>query len=446
MLDVLAELILRKAGLRSDRIWTHPWAYRSLLAYIPLALDTWALSRSQYWSRARLQRYQAGRMRVLLSDARLIPLWRSILEGVEPHGDTPASLLRGVPATRKRDLSDRDPAEIRDEQLIPRSDPDNTSGSTGKPLHFRHDWGASLRSFAVTERVFRATGWRYPIVYMRARPRNGFTFYKHVWFYVRGFNSVRFRMEEFGEMAKRLSRGFILYGYTSWVVEFARQMEALGASFPIRKVMVAGEHLTDHDRTFIERITHAELFTLYASRETGFLGFECAEHRMHVSEEWAYLDIVDDAGQRVPHGTEGRILVTTFDNRIMPFIRYEIGDRGVLSDQPCPCGRTLLTLAFKGRTSEIIELEGGRRVALLDISFMLGHYKDSIRHYQLVQTGPISFTVRVVPGPAFEAKREYVEALIARMLHPHVRITWELIDIIEEAPSGKAVYFIRAFS
>ena len=175
----MIETILLKRWFRSDTIWAQPWAYKSMIAYIPLFLDTWALLSSQYWRRERIERFQAERLRSLILDARRLPYWRDILpEHLE--GQTPDQLMRHVPVTRKLDINRRSRDEIVDERLLSRSDRDNTSGSTGKPLHFFHDWGASLRSFGVTERIFRTTGTRYPVIYMRARARNGFTFYKHI--------------------------------------------------------------------------------------------------------------------------------------------------------------------------------------------------------------------------------------------------------------------------
>lgn len=441
----ISEMILQKRWIRSDRIWTHPWAYRTFLAYIPLLLDTWALRKSQYWPRAKLRGLQDARLASLLHDARCISYWRDLIPAL-PQNLSIRDRFARLPVTRKADFASRPRPDITYAPLLSRSDPDNTSGSTGKPFHFFHDWGSSLRSFAVTERIFRATGRRVPIVYMRARARNGFTFYRHIWFFLRGYNSVKYRIDEFLELSRSLAGGFILYGYTSWIVELARHLQRIGSTTNVDRVYVAGEHLAPQDKELLEQVFGVPLFSLYASRETGFLGFECVEHRLHVCEEWALIEIVDADGVLLPNGTEGRIIVTPFDNRVMPFIRYELGDRGILSDTPCPCGRSLLTLLFKGRTSERIELEDGRTASLLDVSFMLGHYKDTIRQYQLIQKGLSEFIVRIVPGPRFSEKKDLIEALVIRLLHPRVRISWDEVGEIAEAPSGKATYFIRDMS
>ncbi len=439
--------VLMKRGLRSDAVWTRSFAYKSSLKLIPLFLDTWALMRSQYWPRERIETYQGERLRAVIERARRIPYWEHVFSASSlDSAMSPQEMLSRIPITSKSQLNQHSVEYIADLSLKRKSDPDFTSGSTGKPFHFFQDWHASLRSFAVTERTFRATGKRFAIIYTRARPRNGFTFYRHTWFFLRGFTSIKHRMRDFLELGKRFKRGFILYGYTSWVVELARRLEQHAIDLPIRAVMVAGEHLMQSDRAYIERVMGAELFTLYASREVGFLGFECERHRMHLNEEWAYIEVVDSHGHALPKGREGRIIVTTFDNEIMPFIRYEVGDVGSISDSPCACGRTLYTLTFKGRTSELIEFEDGRVISLLDIAHAIGAYRDAIRQFQIIQNGALSFVFRVVPGPSFASHRDDLEQLMVRLLHHRVQVRWEFIEGIPEASSGKAVYFLRDFT
>ena len=443
----ISDSILLKRGLRSDRIWTARYIFGSPLQLIPLALDTWALMRSQYWPRERMRALQAARLRSLFEDAYAVPFWRAQLEQAGVNGDEPFRALAKMPVISKKHLTPLALKDIADVALLPQSDPDHTSGSTGKPIHFYQDWHASLRSFAVTERIFRtAAGKRYPLVFMRARKRNGFTPYRQVPFFVRAFSAIKYRLADFVALGKSMRGGFILYSYTSWVVELARLMEAQGLHLPLRAVVIAGEHHSESDRALIERVMGCELHTLYASRETGFIGYECEHHAMHLAEEWAYVEVVDSRGTALPAGEEGRVVVTTFDNRVMPFIRYEIGDQGVISDALCACGRTSRTLRFRGRTAELIHLDDGRVVSLLDIAYAIGSYRDALRQYQIVHTSPMAFTLRVVPGPTFAENKDILAAMMVRLLHPRADVQWEILsEEIPPAASGKAQYFVREF-
>ena len=446
MHSILLHILLKK-GLRSDTFWTHPIIFNSFLKVIPLYFDTRTLMKSQYWTREELRQLQDERLRMLFSDAQHIPFWEKTFKATGVDASmSPQEILSKLPIISKKDLGGQNMDQIADVALLKKSDPDHTSGSTGRPFHFYFDWRASLRSYAVTERIFRTAtgGTRFPIVYMRSRPRNGFTFWKHVWFFLRGHRGVAYRMDEF-EKLKRLKRGFVLYGYTSSVLEVARQIEKRQITLPIRAVMATGESIGTADRMYLERTMGVEFFGVYASREVGYLGYECEQHVLHLSEEWACIEIVDEEGKVLEPGREGRIIVTTFDNRVMPFIRYELGDRGIISDVPCACGRTLRTISLRGRTAEMIELEDGRTLALLDVSATFDWYWSTVRQFQIVQTSTISFVFKVVPGPNFAAGKPTLEAELIGLIHPRVQISWEIVETIPEAKSGKAVYFIRDF-
>jgi phenylacetate-CoA ligase len=446
---ILDSMILEKKIVRSDSLWTNRLVYSSALSRIPLFMDTLVLMRSQYWPRNVLREYQKHRIQTLLEESRRVPFWDDVLRGVPVEVDADVfSMLAALPVISKKELSEAAQDKILDPSLIAKSDADHTSGSTGRPFHFRMDWHSSLRSFAVTERIFRTAGRgvRYPIVYMRARERNGFTFVNHEWFFLKGYLGVRHRIDEFKKLAEKYPDGFILYGYTSAMVEVARQLRINEVSLPLKAVMAAGENLSESDRAFMEEVFGCDVYTLYASREAGFLGFECEEHRMHISEEWAFLQIVDDAGRALEDGAEGRIIVTAFDNRIMPFIRYDIGDRGAISDAPCSCGRTLRTISFRGRSAEVLDLPEGRQVSLLEISTTLDLFWNAIRQFQIVQKATDRVVLRVVPHTDFDIARSGIEATLKRLLHPSVRIEWEVMEEIPEAKSGKAVYYIKDYA
>lgn len=447
-MDAFFRYLLLKRGVRSDRVWARRIFFKSVLARIPLYADTLALMRSQYWPHERIEEMQRERLHALFRDAVRVPFWRDAFSAAGVGPDSPVGeVLKRLPVISKKDLTPSDFSYHADSALLGRSDGDHTSGSTGRPFHFYMDWGASLRSYAVTERIFRTAcgGKRVPIVYMRSRPRNGFTFVRHIWVRSLGYRDAAQKVDELQAIASRFPGGFALYAYTSSLSHLTRELEARQVTLPIRAAMAAGEHLTSAERSYIERVLGAKLFTLYASREAGFLAYECEKHLLHIAEEWAHVEIVDERGRAVPPGQEGRIVVTAFDNRVMPFIRYDIGDRGVISPGQCACGRTLRTISLKGRTAELIGLENGRTVALLDISATIDRYWNVVRQFQLVQTGPGSFLLRVVPGPRFAEGRPRLERALKSIMGADVRIDWETVESIEPAPSGKAVYFLRGY-
>src|SRR5262249_46149893 len=62
----------------------------------------------------------------------------------------------------------------------------------------------------------------------------------------------------------------------------------------------------------------------------------------------------------VPAGTEGELVLTTFDRPGSPLVRYRTGDLVCVDPRPCPCGRALLRLdgGIRGRADDMIVLRG----------------------------------------------------------------------------------------
>ena len=129
---------------------------------------------------------------------------------------------------------------------------------------------------------------------------------------------------------------------------------------------------------------------------------------------------MDDAGQPVPAGTTGRILVTLLHNRRFPLIRYEIGDIGALSSAKCQCGSPLPLLErVEGRVSEIITGANGAYVSPVYIRHLIGvvHNPGTLGKFQFVQSGAAEFALAMQMDAEFpNAEFEKVAALIRRDL------------------------------
>lgn len=402
--------------------------------------------RSQYWPRERLEALTAARLTDLVRRVSRIPYWKHRFDSAGLRDTHIRDDFGRVPILFKKDFLEGG-TRLLNESLLPKSHPDCTSGSTGEPFNFRLDWRAELRYFAIRERMFRSVAGNsvLPVIYFRSRINPGFFFGHHYLFHLRGYNYIVHRLADFIEMTKKFTHGFVIYGYTSSFVELARRLSNAGVSLPIKAVVATGENVRESDRALVEKELNTKFVLTYATWEVKWIGHECEHRNCHINEEYVYVEIVDNDGAPLPPGAEGRIVVTSFESEAMPFIRYATGDRGVVSAEPCPCGRTLKTIRVSGRQSEIIETPG-RVVPLFDVSTAFDTFARSVRQYQIDQTGLNAFNIRVIATKAFEQEREALHQKLVRILHPDVRITWIVVDEIPQAASGKAKYFIRSFT
>lgn len=438
------ESILLKKFLRSDMLWGYPWVYKTKLpAYIPFLLDTWALERSQFWPRENLDRLAWARIEHTLNTAAKLPFWKEVFSKAGVQEYDKKTFLQ-LPVITKKEFASASSESFIDQQLVPRSKIDYTTGSTGQPLSFYHDMAYELRSFAICERMFRSAGdgKRFPVINIRGRERMGFTFNNYRFFHVKDYTALQYRFTDLIDLVRLLHSEVILFTWSSMAVQLAQLMKTQGVHLPIRSIIYGGESFPPKQRETVEAITGARIVTLYGASDMGRLGFSCEHGQLHINEEWAYMEIVDAQGTPLPYGSLGRIVVTLFDNPVMPFIRYDSGDVGMLSDEPCPCGRTLRTLELYGRQMHLITFPDGRTISLLDVVNAFVGSEALVHHYQIIRTAEYKFTIKVVPWENFYTEQERLSSAVQAAIHPDAEITWEFVDSVPSTVTGKAIPYV----
>ena len=79
----------------------------------------------------------------------------------------------------------------------------------------------------------------------------------------------------------------------------------------------------------MEAFFNCKVASQYGCYEVNSIAYECPFHKLHVMTENVYVEIVED----------NQICITSKHNRVMPFVRYKVGDRGRLcTDKNCSCG------------------------------------------------------------------------------------------------------------
>lgn len=112
-----------------------------------------------------------------------------------------------------------------------------------------------------------------------------------------------------------------------------------GADFPIRRALLSGDACPSGVMDALEAMLGNPLYPHYGSRECGLGGaVTCPAHQgMHLRENHILPEIVDEAGNVVPEGAWGELVITTIGLEAMPLIRYRTGDYTRFLP-PCPCG------------------------------------------------------------------------------------------------------------
>jgi phenylacetate-CoA ligase len=97
----------------------------------------------------------------------------------------------------------------------------------------------------------------------------------------------------------------------------------------------------------------------YGTADVRCLGYECMKKNgMHIPDD-KIVEIVDpETGKQLGPGKIGEIVATTF-NKTYPLIRFGTGDLSILTETPCPCGRTSPRLVkIMGRVDQATKVRG----------------------------------------------------------------------------------------
>jgi phenylacetate-CoA ligase len=209
----------------------------------------------------------------------------------------------------------------------------------------------------------------------------------------------------------------------------------------------AAEGLQPGQRELLQENLVDEVFLSYGSREFMSVGMECSKHiGSHVNSDNVVVEVVDDAGAPVAPGTEGRIVITDLHNAAAPFIRYEIGDVGVMgSDEPCACGKPFPVLrSVDGRLQDVVHTPSGP-VSGLYITYTMRQFDDWIEGYQIVQDTKQRVLVRLLTRQAFTPERlAPVTALLREGLGAGMEIDYERVPELTRRRTGKVALVISS--
>jgi phenylacetate-CoA ligase len=231
-----------------------------------------------------------------------------------------------------------------------------------------------------------------------------------------------------------------IVGYTGMLVDLARYArEEQSLTWKAFTLISTAEVLQCGQRELLQAQLAHEVFDSYGSREFMNIGTECPSHSgYHLQADNLWVEVVDEAGYPVPPGTEGRVVITDFHNAASPFVRYEVGDRGVMAPPAefCGCGRPFpLLRRVEGRNQDMIYTRRGR-ISALSIEDVLEKY-EWVEGYQMVQPSRERLIVRVLTRTELTPERVApVKASLRERLGDTI-IEFERVGELSRRANGK---------
>ena len=324
-----------------------------------------------------------------------------------------------------------------------------TGGSTGRPLAFyytdektEHMRAGMMRSYCWAgwrpgEKVLNFWGARQDVKKNHSGPGDRLRHYAAA---EQTLGAFEFSETDLLNWARRVQswKPTLLQGYASILAELALFVRRRHMRMPssIKGVFSTAEVLYDWQRAAIESAFSCTVFNQYGSREVPNIGLQCAQDSFHIFSDLVKLESIPvDGGHR--------LLVTSLTNRVMPLIRYELGDLGRLQDGQCSCGSPFPMMALDVcRKNDLIVTPAGHKVYPSYFVHLLDGLS-GIEQFQFVQTGPGSIVLRLCATQAVVVLVE--QALKSRLqtdLGSDLTFRVERVEAIPRSQSGKHRFVI----
>jgi len=316
---------------------------------------------------------------------RNVPYYRELFDSV----DLAAEDIRSVRDLRRLPVTTRDQLSAAGPKRMSRSvDPADcrvlhSSGSSGKPWAVYRTPAESRLHRALELRSMLAAG---------VRLRDRIASLGPLW-------AVRQTLARFGicpttvvsplltieEQAGRLReiQPDVFWVYPTSLRALLQHVGTLSSIIRPHMIITSAEPLDEVLRRQLLSDRPVELRNFYGSVEAGRIAWECAAHAgLHINTDCVIVELEDEID--VP-GAGKSVVVTNLNSRASPFVRYRLGDRCELIEQPCSCGSPFpLMKAPVGREWDVIQLPSGRLISPWGCNVFLREL-ENLQQFRLIQ-------------------------------------------------------------
>lgn len=332
-----------------------------------------------------------------------------------------------------------------------------TSGSSGTPFVFAKDkyshaltWASNIMRFGWFgidfNHSYQARFYGIPMDFIGYQKERFKDFLTHR-FRFPVFDLSDAILEKFLQKFKTKKFDYI-NGYASSIVLFAKHLEQkniiLNEICPTLKAcFVTSEMLFESDKKLLEKQFEIPIINEYGASELDLIAFENPQREWQVNAETLFVEILDENNKVLPYGEEGRIVITSLFNKAHPFIRYEIGDIGIL-DEKSTLQKPILKKLI-GRTNDIAILPSGKKSPGLTFYYVTKSIIEddgNVKEFIIKQTQLDTFEIEYVSEKELDIIQiQKIEKAIALYLEPNLNFIFTQKTVLERSKSGKLKQF-----
>jgi phenylacetate-CoA ligase len=375
----------------------------------------------------------------------------------ELAGNTTAQDWNDLPILNKQNLQKPLEERLSKGYTLKNSYLNKTSGSSGTPFVFAKDkyshaltWASNIMRFGWFgidfNHSYQARFYGIPMDFIGYRKER-----------LKDFLTHRFRFPVFDlsdEVLERFLNKFktkkfdYINGYTSSIVLYAKYLEQQNILLKdicptLKACFVTSEMLFDSDKKLLEKQFGIPIISEYGASELDLIAFENPQGEWQVNAETLFVEILDENNNPVPNGTEGKIVITSLFNKANPFIRYEIGDIGILEEKSTVQKPILKKLI--GRTNDVAILPSGKKSPGLTFYYVTKSIIEddgNVKEFIIKQLKLNTFEIEYVSDKELVPEQiQKIREAISLYLEPNLNFTFTRKTVLERTNRGKLKQF-----
>lgn len=220
----------------------------------------------------------------------------------------------------------------------------------------------------------------------------------------------------------------------------------------LQYIELTGEFFTAEQKKFISSAFEVPVASQYGSNEIGTIAYECPCGNMHIMENNVHVDIMpvkEKDKTDYTNGKYGHLIITAKNNKVMPFVRYDIGDIGRLRNVNCNCGHdTPIIELYGARKDDMIQLKGGGQLSANVFRKIFRQVMNvidgTIFQYQVIQKNIDDFLIMLATDEDKICVENAIYFFLNQTILKHAKLKFEFyMYIIPDKKIGKHRFFVN---
>ena len=407
---------------------------------------------SQRWIREQLVDYQDKKLRHLIRYAgKYVPYYRKLFKSINFDPEK----FRGSVDMNKIPLLDKEIVRTHKNEFI--SDIarkfvyhwESTSGTSGTPLHLIVDNSTEANKIAALLRCFKWAGYT---IGKKAFSLQSYYLKDKVWEFKRFYNVLRFDSVKLGKdsavkVIKQINvlkpKFFMGFPFDLLILSQFAAEEGLSIHTP-DSIVAYGETLSKSKKDLLESAYGCKVFNFYSLHESNAMIAECEHRNLHLIDDFAFHEIVDEKGNDTLKKGEGELIATGLYNYVMPLIRYKTRDRLILENEKisCKCGRNFrIVKEIIGKQCDYIETPDGRL-----LGSVMSHSIDNAKGVvcsQCIQDTIDHLYINIVIDDTFnDDSQKALEEGLRKRIGNEMKLDFKVVTQLEKSEGGKTPFIM----